>query len=234
VIVDQFNKQLPMHVDRHNDGSLRVHSMFHTIQGEGPYAGRAAYFIRLFGCNLQCPGCDTDYTSVMQTYTAEELLGEMEALPDELIVITGGEPFRQNITPFVELLFESGYDIQIETNGSLWLDNLDSRICTIVVSPKTAKIHPKLAQFAHAYKYVLQADSIDPEDGLPTIALGHTAGSPRVARPPHGWNGDVYLQPMDERSAYHNARNMRACIASVMQHKRYILGIQMHKEWGLP
>ena len=52
--------------------SLQVNSIFYTIQGEGPFAGRPAIFIRLAGCNLQCPGCDTEYTK-RQTMTVDEI-----------------------------------------------------------------------------------------------------------------------------------------------------------------
>src|SRR3954467_9071958 len=48
---------------RSDGNSLSIHSIFYTLQGEGPYSGCPAVFMRLAGCNLQCPGCDTDYTS---------------------------------------------------------------------------------------------------------------------------------------------------------------------------
>ena len=75
---------------------LDVHSIFYTIQGEGPFTGCPAVFVRLAGCNLKCPGCDTDYTSNRTPMTAEQILNKILELasPATLVVITGGEPFR--------------------------------------------------------------------------------------------------------------------------------------------
>ena len=62
---------------RHHKVDLEVHSIFYTIQGEGPFCGTPAVFIRLAGCNLQCPSCDTNYTSKRRTMTAEEIVNEV-------------------------------------------------------------------------------------------------------------------------------------------------------------
>jgi 7-carboxy-7-deazaguanine synthase len=229
-----------MRLDRNPKGSLLVHSIFNTIQGEGPFAGCAALFIRLIGCNLQCPGCDTIYTGESTQYDKDELLRDVKSrgVPFEgLIVITGGEPFRQNITPFVRLLLDDGYLVQIETNGVLFPSNdfpWGDVHLTVVVSPKTGKIHPDTARLASAYKYVLQSGDVAP-DGLPIHALGHPLGTfPHVARPPVGWEGPVYLQPMDEQDDTLNALNAQAVVRSVLSNKQYIMGVQMHKLTNLP
>jgi 7-carboxy-7-deazaguanine synthase len=231
-----MNEQLPIRVDRRDDGALLVHSIFPTIQGEGPFAGQFALFIRLFGCNLQCPGCDTDYTSSSNLHSPEELLAVVQGMlnPEGLVVITGGEPFRQNITPLTMELLEDGFRVQVETNGTSFLPISD--MTTVVVSPKTARIHPELALRANAYKYVLRAGEVA-DDGLPTVALGYTGGlgmQSRVARPPEGWEGPIYLQPMDEKDEVKNAANAQACVHTILTHQKYILGFQMHKGLGLP
>lgn len=275
-----LNQQIPEAPDRDITGVVQVHSIFRTIQGEGPYTGQAALFIRLAGCNLQCPGCDTDYTSKRLPFTPTELLAAMRDVynwtremmlmhygtPQErpLVVITGGEPFRQNIVPFTRLLLNHGYRVQIESNGVLYpgddfkelMEDFGDRLC-LVVSPKTARIHPKTAQLASAYKYVLAATSVA-GDGLPAVALYHVtgvqgndrSGTPTptptdgtngvvraqgtVARPPVGWEGPVYLNPMDEQDEVRNRLNFMACVQSVMEHRRYIVGVQLHKQIGLP
>lgn len=237
------NQQLPLRAARDPEGYLDVHSSFHTIQGEGPFAGQAAYFVRLHGCNLQCPACDTEYTSCKERFSPESLCRyiEEQRQSGDLIVFTGGEPFRQNLTPATRLLVAAGYRVQVETNGTFFLPDFpyDHALVTVVCSPKTAIIHPKLAARVNAYKYVLEAHAVDPEDGLPTVALRHTEGvahssSARVARPPADWEGPIYLQPMDTQSEHDNRANAVACAKSVMNSRRYILGFQMHKYVNLP
>lgn len=237
-----MNTQTPLGVDRSTDGSVFVHSVFNTIQGEGPFAGQAATFVRLFGCNLQCPGCDTDYTSFKdhaEVYALLDHINDYGRRP-QLVVITGGEPFRQNISAIVRaLLYDNAVmrRVQVETNGVFYPgDDFPWRHPRVVVvcSPKTPKIHPETAVRVHAYKYVLSHDSIA-TDGLPEMALAHPLGTfSRVARPPEGWEGPVYLQPMDAQDPDTNQRNIQACVDSVLQHRRYILGVQLHKLVDLP
>lgn len=218
--------------------TLSLHSIFYTIQGEGPFTGHPAIFVRLAGCNLQCPGCDTDYTSNRRSVTAGALLTMVrESAADypgqRLVVITGGEPFRQNIAPFVRMLVSAGFKVQIETNGTLHQEDLPWDSITIVCSPKAGKVNPKLAPHIDAYKYVMSSRSVDPEDGLPILALDHTA-SPRVARPHEGYIGPIYLQPMDHGMSRvpQNLANQKACVESCMKYG-YILQLQVHKLIGV-
>lgn len=218
------------------DGSVEVHSIFHTIQGEGPFCGTPCVFIRLAGCNLQCPACDTDYTSTRLRLHPNEIA---EAVTDHmgsgsLVVITGGEPFRQNIKPLVQKLLQRGYYVQIESNGTLeppaivWSQNTSKRKGVyLVVSPKTGKLHPDVYAVACALKYVLQVGNIRTEDGLPLRALEHRA-NPYPARPPAWWDRPVYVQPMDGKDADSNLANMRAAVYSSLKFG-YILQLQIHK-----
>lgn len=228
----------------HNaDGVLEVHSIFYTIQGEGPFCGRSAVFVRLWGCNLQCPGCDTEYTATRESVHFTDLLRKVKAAHGAakrpIVVITGGEPLRQNLTPFVRSLVTAGYDVQIETNGTLplspGLENYASTTvdhdvdpgpsCYIVCSPKAGKVNKLLEPYILAYKYV--GDDKLMEDGLPKTALDHTA-HPHVARPHATYRGVIYLQPMDAHNEEQSLKNAQACIASVMEHG-YTLQVQVHK-----
>lgn len=216
---------------------LDVHSVFTTIQGEGPFCGHAATFVRLAGCNLQCPGCDTNYTTgrVMSSFQGvlDRIIAEKYKCKSKsmLVVITGGEPFRQQATAkFCNFLVERGYKVQIETNGVLEIDPFLYSSVTVVCSPKTAKLHPNNAKRIHSFKYVINRDSINMEDGLPIQALGHRA-TPHVARPPEGFSGPVYVQPMDCQDEYLNRRNVVACMDIAQEHGR-ILQIQVHKVIG--
>ena len=234
-----FNMQKP--APRYEGFGLEVHSTFYTFQGEGPYAGRPAVFVRLYGCNLQCPLCDTDYTSTRKKWLPELLAAHCVdhlflAPTNALVVITGGEPLRQNIMRFVGALQRRNCTVQIETNGTLPLPDHDQsdgvvlEDLKIVCSPKTGRVNKKLRPSVSAYKYVLSANSIDTTDGLPLTALDHPA-SPRLARPQKGFPlNRVYLQPCDPDP---EGLNLKACIESCYKYG-YTLCIQQHKIIGVP
>lgn len=231
-----MNKQ-PIEKGIHRDGLLELVSIFRTIQGEGPFAGTPAVFVRLAGCNLQCPLCDTDYTSGRYQATPEHVLEKIvaEAVKTRFVVITGGEPFRQNIVPLCKLLLSRGYRVQIETNGTLFNPGLiefagNTRF-SIVCSPKAGKVTASLEPFITAYKYVISADAMSTEDGLPLKALGHPA-NPHVARPHIGFTGPVYVQPVDMKIESENQRHLDAAIRSCMKYG-YTLCLQIHKIIGL-
>lgn len=218
-------------------GIVEVHHTFFTIQGEGPFTGERAVFIRLAGCNLQCPGCDTEYTSQRTRMTPAEVVAKIQNDHPELptgglVVISGGEPFRQNTGEMCYALRQAGYEVQIESNGvrapdELTIELVQRNEVTLVISPKTKAIAKINGEIAHAFKYVLSADNIDPDDGLPIQALEHRA-VPRVARPPEGFGGIVYINPYDEKDEALNARHLAAAVQSCMQHG-YRLGVQLHK-----
>jgi 7-carboxy-7-deazaguanine synthase len=234
-------------------GELEIHSIFRTLQGEGPFTGVPAIFVRLAGCNLQCPACDTDYTSQRDTLLPETVLQRIRELCDgysiRLVVITGGEPFRQDITDLCIQLHQAGYTVQIESNGTLEITaSLSNYIkCSvlkmvgiqtpwfnIVCSPKTGKVHASLIPYITAWKYVLSADSVYALDGLPLFALEHSA-SPYVARPitkEFGGVAPVYLQPCDSKDTVINQANMAVCIESSLKYG-YIMQLQTHKYLGI-
>jgi 7-carboxy-7-deazaguanine synthase len=232
----QTNIQPIEKLDHREDMSLDVHSVFYTIQGEGPLTGHPAIFVRLAGCNLQCPLCDTDYTSKRERMAPEVLMKQVRALHPgpRLVVITGGEPFRQNLTLFVLLLLDEEYTVQIETNGTLppppGLPRFHQNVW-IVCSPKTGKVHPDTIQRTNAWKYVLRHGSVS-IDGLPTQALDHTA-RPFVQPPPADFPvSAVYVQPADEQDVTLNGRNLAAAIRSCMKYG-YTLQLQIHKLIGM-
>lgn len=218
---------------------LDVHSIFPTIQGEGPFVGQPAVFIRLAGCNLQCPLCDTEYTEGRKRLSIPAVFDTIldHAPPGgyrPLIVVTGGEPLRQDILPLVTFLIKKGYRVQIETNGSLYRDlPYLPGMFTVVCSPKSGKLNPDLIRRIDYYKYVLKSGDIDFTDGLPTHALDHPVGR-RVARPPDGFlRQNVYVQPVDTQDAEENKIHLHAAIQSARQFG-YTLCLQAHKIINLP
>lgn len=257
----QTNQQKPLKPIYSESGTLNIHHFFLTIQGEGPFVGHKALFFRFYGCNLQCPQCDTEYTSQKHSMTPEDMLETACKYLNEgdLVVFSGGEPLRQNIWKACELLNYSGFPVQIETNGvfshysardlftllprerievapgGLMNPPMDFHYpgVTIVCSPKTSTIHPAIMKRADAFKYVLDADDINPHDGLPNKALGHKA-KPFVARPPTDRNVPVYVQAVDEQDPEKNERHIKAVIDVVMNGGYgYILCVQTHKLVGL-
>lgn len=239
----QQNTQIPLKsiVAKQDGHSLQVNSIFYTIQGEGPFAGHPCVFVRLAGCNLQCPGCDTEYTiySEMGIGNIIEEIEIKDASGSQLVIITGGEPFRQDISVLVRSLVAMGYHVQIETNGTLpppeRMNTFRSgkvlhNAVTVVCSPKTGTVNKELLPFIKAYKYVA-AHPITAADGLPDQALFHTA-KPKLARPHEGFAGDIYLQPMDEQDPIVNERNTKAVVESCLTHG-YKLCLQLHKIVGV-
>lgn len=210
-------------------GYLELHHCFLTLQGEGPYAGTPAVFVRLYGCNLQCPFCDTDYTSEQMKVAPAYILNEVTKLMPKpgLVVISGGEPFRQNLTPAITLLLDAGYEVQIETNGTMPPSPNFPTEATVVCSPKAGSINRKLVPYIDALKYVVHADQIDPSDGLPILALGHSA-RPTTAKPPLDFQGIIYVQPIDVDNELENVRHLDAAIRSCMTFG-YRLCVQIHK-----
>ncbi|MBX9726502.1 MAG: 7-carboxy-7-deazaguanine synthase QueE, partial [Rickettsiales bacterium] len=113
----------PKRAPEMTDGTtLHVVEIFPTLQGEGPCVGQPAVFVRLGGCNLACDFCDTEFEN-FSAIPLQSMLENIHAHTTEgrdLVVITGGEPMRQNIAPLCEALIAAGFRVQIETNGTLW------------------------------------------------------------------------------------------------------------------
>lgn len=224
-----MNEQKPEKID-HKSAMLDVHSIFSTIQGEGPFSGQRAIFIRLAGCNLQCPLCDTDYTKGRKELTDNDVLREVLELRSKakLVVITGGEPFRQNITGLVNKLLERGYSVQIETNGTIFLEDFPYEDVIVICSPKTPKINPKLEQHVDTFKYVITHGQVD-SDYLPIQVLGLDYDTP-VYKAKEG--SKVFVQPCDSKQSELNENNLQTCIDAV-EDMGYTLNLQLHKIIGV-
>lgn len=217
------------------EGRYEVHSIFPTIQGEGPFAGEPAIFVRLSGCNLQCPLCDTDYTSKRINLNSRSILAIIKDLQKEidtsLVVITGGEPFRQQLEHLITVLIENGLFVQIETNGTLYQSlPFDSEQLILVCSPKTGNIHNSLKPHIELFKYVAKAEDLG-EDGLPISALNHPA-APFLYRPEKD-EVSIYLQPVDEQDVEKNLANQKAVVESCIKNG-YRLCLQLHKIINAP
>jgi 7-carboxy-7-deazaguanine synthase len=217
----------PIRPPAKGDGStLDVVEIFPTLQGEGPFTGQPSVFIRLGGCNLACGFCDTEFED-FQPMPLEGILAEITRLSmetgvrvRELVVITGGEPLRQEIAPLCEALLAQDFRVQIETNGTLWRalpEGVD-----IVCSPKMSdgKYHPlrpDLLARVSALKFIVSREG--------DYAVVGEVGQQGRAIP-------IYVQPMDEGDAAKNRANTEYA-AMLAQTQGYLLSLQMHKMLGI-
>jgi len=148
--------------------TYRVKEIFRTVQGEGFWAGRAAVFVRLVGCNMwsgyeadrerdanrtsaDCPRwCDTDFTKEgAATLSANDLVATMREIggPIDFCVVTGGEPFLQLDAELVAAMQASGYEVACETNGTLSLaETFWDAGAMRVVAPDWVVCSPKLPE----------------------------------------------------------------------------------------
>lgn len=236
-----FGKNKVFGVGDFEEGKLLIKEHFYTIQGEGPYMGTPAYFIRFGRCSLKCHFCDTNFEDDLKEMTPQDLVKSMTQQAD-LIVITGGEPLLQPaLVGLCDLLIDKGSIIQIETSGSVCSDEflryLDwgqgwGRGIDIVCSPKTGKIVSELLPFITAYKYVVRSGATCPKDGLPVEGAHRLGSKLRLARP-HREDLPVYISPMDQYDAEKNEKNFKEAARVVMEHN-YLLSLQMHKIVGVP
>lgn len=114
--------------------SLKVCEVFASIQGESTFAGRPCAFVRLSGCNLRCRWCDTPYAwEGGEDWTEAALLARLDALGQELVEFTGGEPLLQPAAvALMNRLAADGRTVLVETNGSLDISVLGDRVRAIV------------------------------------------------------------------------------------------------------
>ncbi len=210
----------------------RVKEIFYSLQGEGAQSGRAAVFCRFSGCNLwtgreidreraQCRFCDTDFRGtngehggIFQTH--QELIEEISLIcPREkghninspLTVLTGGEPGLQVDYLLVRGLQQKGFEVAIETNGTL---DLPTGINWICVSPK-AKTLLKVLR-GNEIKIVFPQDNLDPES-FEGLEFEH-----------------FFLQPLDNPD-YQS--NLRQAIDYCMKNPKWRLSLQIHKLIGI-
>ncbi|HEY8660030.1 MAG TPA: 7-carboxy-7-deazaguanine synthase QueE [Hanamia sp.] len=119
--------------------ALPVMEAFYTLQGEGFHQGKAAYFIRLAGCDVGCVWCDVKESWDKDLYplqSIEEIVTETKKYPGKLVVITGGEPTLYNLEELTKALQKEGFSTNIETSGSSPLSGSWNWIC---LSPKKFK-----------------------------------------------------------------------------------------------
>ena len=180
--------------------------MFYSLQGEGFWTGTPMIFVRLAGCNLCCPWCDTDF-SFSEPCSAEDILEEISSYSEECrrICVTGGEPSLQIDGDLVDAFHRAGYKVHIETNGTKRIpDGLD----WVTFSPKSDFLPGAevLISRADELKLVYTGQNPDPWLSFPA--------------------DHYYLQPC-------SGENMVETAAYVAGHPRWRLSLQTHKLLGI-
>jgi 7-carboxy-7-deazaguanine synthase len=215
--VTDFLTALPILQGDTPASTLPVMEQFYTIQGEGFNTGRAAYFIRLGGCDVGCVWCD-----VKESWDADahprhgipDLVAAASEYPGRSVVITGGEPLMPNCGPLTKALQTAGFQTWIETSGAHPLSGNWDWIC---VSPKKFKAPlPEVLAHADELKIIVFNDSDF------AWAEEHAALVPATTR--------LYLQPEWSRAA----RMTPALIDYVKAHPRWQVSLQTHKYLDIP
>jgi organic radical activating enzyme len=207
---------------------LKVNEIFYSLQGEGSRTGRPTTFIRLSGCNLKCPWCDTDHENYQEMM--DEAILKMvldESMKTRWACLTGGEPFTQEITHLVTMLIDADYRIQIETNGLLLAHSMSSDVLPYVdlltVSPKlwvadkygAWEGFPWLINLPKAAEVKLVLDENDPRECIEFFLQG---------------DFPIYLQP---ESCKKESTERCVRLVKAFADERVRLGVQVHKIVGM-
>jgi len=135
---------------------LPVMEAFYTIQGEGFHQGRAAYFIRLGGCDVGCTWCDVKESwdaSKHPLQSVSNIVRDAEQYPSRIAIITGGEPLMHDCSGLTSALHEASFSTHIETSGAYPLSGNWDWIC---LSPKKFKSPlPEILAYANELKVVI-------------------------------------------------------------------------------
>ncbi len=215
-----FGKNKKLKSENHSGENLDVQEIFPTLQGEGPYVGQPATFIRLGGCNLACEFCDTEFESYKKI-SLTEILESVKNFNKKLVVITGGEPMRQPIEQLCDELVKLGFLVQIETNGTIFRE-LNPEV-KIICSPKVTagkyhQIRPDLLSRINAFKFILSKSN---ENYREVADVGQSQT-----------DAPIYVQPMDEYDEVKNRENLNYAADLCLQ-RGYFLSLQTHKILGI-
>lgn len=164
---------------------LRIHEIFHSIQGESTHAGRPCVFVRLTGCQMRCVWCDTEYAFYEGGWMdLDRIVAEVAAFGCPLVEITGGEPLLQPaVHELMRRLADAGHEVLLETGGGFDISTVDPRVRRIVdvkcpgSGEAANNFWPNLAELrpTDELKFVL-ADRADYEWALEVIAERSLAG----------------------------------------------------------
>jgi 7-carboxy-7-deazaguanine synthase len=139
-----------------HEQTLPVMEAFYTLQGEGAHSGKAAYFVRLGGCDVACHWCDVKESwdaSLHPQLLITEIVDQAKEYPGRMVVVTGGEPLTHNLTELTGAFQNQGFATNIETSGVYPISGSWDWIC---FSPKKFKQpHEGIYAAAHELKVIV-------------------------------------------------------------------------------
>lgn len=206
-----------------------VKEIYFTLQGEGAQTGRPAVFLRFTGCNLWsgreqhraaavCRFCDTDFVGSdgagggkfeSATGLATAVRSRWAGKGQPYVVCTGGEPLLQLDAPLIDALHAEGFEIGVETNGTIAAPRGIDWLC---VSPKGSAVLRQTS--GHELKLVFpQVESTAQPEQFTSLAFDH-----------------FFLQPLDDE---HRLKNTQATIDYCLAHPQWRLSLQTHKILGI-
>ncbi len=189
---------------------IKVNEIFYSLQGEGYYVGSPAVFVRLSGCNLRCPFCDTQHECGTEM-SEEEIVAEVAKYPARLVVITGGEPSLQLTRSLVNALHNANRFVAVETNGTL---RLPGNVDWITLSPKDAYLGDSAKPVLRIVDEIkLVFDGEHEPSMYPGIMCTHAR----------------FLQPCDTGDPVRNRTITEAAIEYIKKDPRWKLSLQIHK-----
>lgn len=114
--------------------SIKIHEIFHSLQGESSRVGLPTVFVRLTGCPMRCVYCDTAYAfNGGSNMEIVDILNKVKEYGAKYVTVTGGEPLAQKeCWPLLTQLCDAGYDVSLETGGAISTNNIDERVAVIL------------------------------------------------------------------------------------------------------
>lgn len=192
----------------------QINEIFYSIQGEGMHMGWPAIFIRMAGCSMGCSFCDTKYSQKVNLKMDEnQVFNAIKKYPCRFVVITGGEPLEQDISPLCKWLDAKGYDMAIETNGSRPISKYLATMCHITVSPKKYLSISALPVLDEMKVVIGSKEDVPKAEQLASRIASHIP---------------IYLQAQSNKK-----KNLKLCIEACLKNPRFRLGVQLHKLIGV-
>jgi organic radical activating enzyme len=197
--------------------TLPLMEHFNTIQGEGFHAGKAAYFLRLGGCNIGCSWCDVKESwdaSVHPQVSIQEMLEFIQSCRANTCVVTGGEPMMNNLLPLTDLLHQHQIQLHVETSGAY---SISGNWDWLTLSPKRFK-KPLAENLA-------KADELKVVIYHPNDFRWAEENAEKVNK-----KCELYLQPEWSKSS----EMVPLMVEYIKQHPKWKISLQIHKFMNIP